>query len=870
MRAKNDSRFVRPIQRRCASLGLLVAIAIASPARAETASELTLVEFNSDFLQGTGQKIDTTRFARGNPVLPGSYMVDLAVNGQWIARTMVDFITMTSGAGAAPCIDSAILSRIETDLAALPAATRVGLESARCADLTGTIAGASVEFDQSALRLSISLPQAMLRRKARGFVKPESWQKGVPSVTLAYDTSVFRVESSGTNAISVYAGLTGGMNLGNWHIRERGSLSGTNGSWRYQNVAAYLQRDLPGIKSALTIGDTFSDGAVFDSFGFRGIMLASDDRMRPESQQGYAPIVRGTARTNARVRITQNGTLLLETAVSPGPFEIDDLYPTGYGGDLLVTVLEADGTQQSFTVSYASLVGLLRPRVLRYSIAAGDLTLNGKRSSGHFFQGTLQYGATNNLTAYAGVAVASGYASGLIGAAFNTPLGAIALDATVAEAHITPLNVDQGYSVRLSYSKVVPGILTNVSVAAYRHSSSGFWAMDDAMAARQASGTGEVAMRFIQRQRDRIAANISQNLGGAWGNLYLNGSITSYWDEVGSRLQVQAGYSNVARLGDLNLNYGLSYGRQRNDATRRTEDRLLLSLSLALNRGLNAPRVTANLVNDRSQGHSQTGAQISLAGTLGAGQEFNYNANLNLDQGKAAFGIGAGYRAPFAMLSASASRSAAFNQFSFGASGGLVVHPGGVTLANQLGDTVGLVEAPGAKGAAVSAASGARVDGAGYAVVPYLVPYRLNEIDLDPRELALDVELKNTRQQVAPRANAVVMLKYETVSGQGVLITGRLPDGSPVPFGADVLDETRAQIGIVGQDGQIFLRAIPDAGALVVQWGPSDDSRCRLSYRLPSSRKGNPPIVKLDAVCRSNVSDTILAEPEPHITALPV
>ena len=35
-------------------------------------------------------------------------------------------------------------------------------------------------------------------------------------------------------------------------------------------------------------------------------------------------------------------------SVSPGNFVIDDLYPTGYGGDLEVSVVEADGRRREF------------------------------------------------------------------------------------------------------------------------------------------------------------------------------------------------------------------------------------------------------------------------------------------------------------------------------------------------------------------------------------------------------------------------------------------------------------------------------------------------------------------------------------------
>ncbi len=83
----------------------------------------------------------------------------------------------------------------------------------------------------------------------------------------------------------------------------------------------------------LTIGEAYTTGELFDSIGYRGASLASDDRMLPDSLRGYAPVVRGIAETNARIEVRQNQQLISST-VSPGSFVIDDLYPTGYGGDL--------------------------------------------------------------------------------------------------------------------------------------------------------------------------------------------------------------------------------------------------------------------------------------------------------------------------------------------------------------------------------------------------------------------------------------------------------------------------------------------------------------------------------------------------------
>ena len=498
------------------------------------------VEFNADFLQSSGTaKADISRFSKDNVVPAGDYTVDLRVNGDWRERANLRFTVPPGGTNAKPCLTLPTLMRIGLNVSAIPPAQRpaswhrqkykhrhryVGNPNT-CVDIERVVPGATVSFDMATLTLSLSLPQAVVRHRPTGYVSPESWAKGVNSFTLAYDANVFHTTYSGISTTSVYAGLTAGLNIGDWHFRDRSALSGTNGHWTWQNIAAYVERDLPGLQSSLTVGDAFTDGAVFDSVGFRGVALGTDDRMRPDSMTGYAPVVRGIARTNARVRITQHGAVLLETTVAPGAFEIADLYPTGYGGDLLVTVYESDGSQQSFTVTYSSLVQLLRPHIWRYSLAAGNLQVNGLRTADRFIQGAVQHGISDALTTYAGGQTAAGYGAVLVGTALNTPLGGLALDATLARTHLpatslAPDQVRQGYSVRLSYSKIVPGIRTNIALSAYRYSSGGFWSLQDAMANRDAvrenvglpDVNASTVAGAIMRQHSRFQINVAQNL----------------------------------------------------------------------------------------------------------------------------------------------------------------------------------------------------------------------------------------------------------------------------------------------------------------------------------------------------------------------
>ena len=42
---------------------------------------------------------------------------------------------------------------------------------------------------------------------------------------------------------------------------------------------------------------------IFDALPYRGINISSDDRMLPNSMLGYAPQIRGYAKTNAKVEV---------------------------------------------------------------------------------------------------------------------------------------------------------------------------------------------------------------------------------------------------------------------------------------------------------------------------------------------------------------------------------------------------------------------------------------------------------------------------------------------------------------------------------------------------------------------------------------
>lgn len=180
----------------------------------------------------------------------------------------------------------------------------------------------------------------------------------------------------------------------------------------------------------------------------------------------------------------------------------------------------------------------------------------------------------------------------------------------------------------------------------------------------------------------------------------------------------------------------------------------------------------------------------------------------------------------------------------------MVAHSGGLTLSPYSGDTYALIEASGAKGAKIVGYPGIKVDGFGYALVPYLTAYQLNEVEISPKGLSNNVELNLTSQKVAPYSGAVVKVKYDTTVGYPALINAPMANGQPLPFGAEAFDDSGRRIGVVGQGGRLFARVPSTEGRVRVVWGDSPDRQCWVRYMMPANTDlENNTTIKFNSRC---------------------
>lgn len=797
------------------------------------------------------------RFNADNNTPAGKYSVDIYLNGRFIQRDSVDFVNNLAQKESEPCLSREFYVQSGVNESALPQGDE--LAKRQCKSPEALLKGASWSFDQPRLRLDLYIPQALLTRSPRDAVPVESWDAGESLMFLNYSTNYYQSRyRSGSGGISQYGflGLKSGINLGLWQLRQQSSAtysqSPSRSRYQWQSLQTYMQRPIAALDSNLMIGQSYSGGSLFGSMAYNGVKLETDQRMWPQSRRGYAPEIRGTAQTNARVVVSQNGRTIYETNVPQGPFVIDDLSSTHYEGDLKVEIIEADGRSSTFTVPFSAVPDSMRPGVSRYNAVVGRARDYGDTQN-LFGDFTYKRGISNSFTGNLGLRIADDYQAILAGGVWSHWLGAFGLNTTWSHAQIDDNQSQSGWRVQASYSRTFDYTGTNVALAGYRYSTEGYRELSDVLGERASKkhGSNNVFKSDTLNQRNQFTAMINQSLGD-YGSLYLSGSVMDYYDNQSRNTQLQVGYSNSWK----NISYNLAISRQQSvyrnqidmDGSEQgrsrsylgnTENLITLTFSIPLSFGGRDNYISTSLSHADSSGNS---GQTSVSGMLDDVGTLNYSVYAGYQQNRESqagstknWGANLQKNSAFGTLNGSYSASSDYTQWGVGGRGAAVIHRGGITLGPYLSETFGLVEAKGAKGALVKNGQGARIDSNGYAIVPSLTPYRYNTISLDPKGINKHTELKSTQSRVIPYAGAAVKASFDTLSGYGVLIKAKINGTEALPMGASVLDDQNNVVGMSGQASLIYARVRERQGILTVKWGDSPQEMCRVSYVLPES-----------------------------------
>ncbi len=770
--------------------------------------------FNPRFLADDPAAVaDLSGFANGQEVPPGTYRVDIYLNDGFMTTRDITFNSSENDRSLVPCLTRGQLAGMGVNTTSIEG---IGaLASDACVPLTETIKDATTRFDVGLQRLYLTVPQAFMGNRARGYIPPELWDHGINAGLLNY--GAWRLRDNTT-----------------WSYSSSGSSSTNENKW--QHVNTWLERDITALRSRLTLGDSYTNGDVFDGINFRGAQLASDDNMLPDSQKGFAPVIHGIARGTAQVSVKQNGYEIYQSTVPPGPFTINDLYSAGNGGDLQVTIKEADGSSQVFTVPYSSVPVLQRESHTRYAVTAGEYRSgNDRQDKPKFFQSTVMRGLPAGWTLYGGTTLPDD-------------------------------SEHQGQSVRFLYNKSLTDTGTNIQLVGYRYSTRGYFSFADTTYNRMSGYNVETQDGVVQmkpkftdyynlayNKRGKIQLSVTQQLGRT-ATLYLSGSHQTYWGTSSADQQLQAGLN--AAVDDIN--WTLSYSLTKNAWQQGRDQMLALNISIPFSHWMRSDSTSAwrNGNASYSMSNDLNGRTTSLAGLYGTLLEDN-NLSYSMQTGYAGGGDGnsggtgyaaLNYRGGYGNANVGYSRSDGIKQLYYGLSGGVLAHADGITLSQPMNDTVVLIKAPGADGVKVENQTGVRTDWRGYAVLPYATEYRENRVALDTNTLANNVDLDDAVVSIVPTHGAIARAEFKASVGMKLLMT-LTHNGKPVPFGAIAAAVDSQTSSIVADNGQVYLSGMPLAGKVRAKWGEGPNASCEASYILPPESQ-NKALSQLSAACR--------------------
>ncbi|WP_036771871.1 fimbria/pilus outer membrane usher protein [Photorhabdus australis] len=808
----------------------LLAYCLSLPAYAELYFDINALQLSDE----DRENINLDSLAQTDSYIPGIYKVNVIVNQQDIGIKNLSFIDC--GEKLCPELSVSLLKEIGVKTESFPELASLS-EQEIISQPEKYIKYASADLDLSHLTLTLNFPQAAMRSQIRGEISPDQWDDGLPMFFTNYNLTGMQSWNKNQSEQNQYLNLRSGFNLGPWRVRHNSYYSRNSTTSEWKSLKAYAERDIRPLRSRLVLGETTTDSTVFDSFTFNGVKLMSDSQMLPDSQQRFAPVVRGIAMTHARIEIHQKDNLIYQTFVPPGAFEITDIYPSNSNGDLEVSIYEENGKVRKFTQPFAASPLTIRKGQTKYSVNIGKFSGNKQANKKKFVQTEVTYGLWDSTTIYGGTIASSDYRSYALGLGHNLGLfGTVSIDVTKAETHFPNREKKTGQSYQVRYNKSFTATNTTVTLAGYRYNTNGFFSFSDANNNYPITDNNRNSA-----PKNHMQITLGQSLG-QYGNLSLSAWQQDYWQDKTSknRSYMMSYHTNIH-----NISLSLNYNYHRNRSGMNNDQTFSLNVSVPLDKWLPSGNHSATVDYDttyNTNGDSQH--TMTLSGSLLEQQNLNYMVSQNYSYEKSEKEKESGntvslyYRGSYGSVNAGYTTNHRKNKrINYGLEGSIIAHPYGVTLAQNISESgaSALIRAPGAANAKVLNNTSISTDWRGYTVVPYISQYRENALSLDTNTFSTDVDIDNPTTKVIPTKGALVLADYSIRVGHRVFLTLQ-HKSKKLPFGTIITSENNIN-GMVNERGEVFLNGVGDTAKLKADLG--DQQNCYINFDSKKYQKIN-------------------------------
>ena len=748
---------------------------------------------------------------------PETLLLEVTINGQSLKEVV----------HAELAHDGKLLLPIEAWAAArlAPLGKTRTLSDGTAAYAVDDITAATHRIDRSALTVRVDAPAGafvnsnLIGQSAATVVLSNS----EPGVMVNYDLSILKSPDTGNPAAAatleaimfnqygsfVTSGVVRNSPAANLSVgRDAKVISRLDSYWRY---------DMPDRLQTVVIGDTVGvSGGWSRPARFGGVRWGRDFGMRPGFVTFPQIALTGEAALPSTVEVLVNNARTLSQTVAPGPFSLSNVPLVTGAGELNLVVRDLLGRETVVKQSYYASPRLLAPDINDFSFEAGWLRTGyggDSRYTDPFVAGTVRAGLTDRLTGEGRLEVQPNRQA--VGLELAGLLGdwAVARIALAASSGHTQGPSERG---QLAQAGIERSSAKGGASLQYEYASRGF--------APFAEGVGTAVPD--RRARERWIASAGGILAGSvsggvnfvkqtrWDGEHLTSAGLSLsatiWRGLGIGVQVNKRFdSSRSWTAGLNVNVSLDQGfttsvRSNRDASGQISSSVLATQTPPPGPGLGWRAEVSTLPSQMARGGvqyitSQSEFELDVAS--------DRNGRITSRGGsRGTFGWLAG--APF--------------------------------FSRPVGDgAVAMVEVGGVAGVPVMRAHQvvAVTDSQGRAFIPQLLPWQANQIEIDPSDLPLDVEVNEVVQQVTPHARSGARVTFDIRRTRQALVALQLADGQPVPMGARVRMLPGGAEFVAGRRGEVWLTDLgTDMQRITVQW---KSGFCDVSFAVPPASADN-------------------------------
>jgi len=132
-----------------------------------------------------------------------------------------------------------------------------------------------------------------------------------------------------------------------------------------------------------------------------------------------------------------------------------------------------------------------------------------------------------------------------------------------------------------------------------------------------------------------------------------------------------------------------------------------------------------------------------------------------------------------------------------------------------------------------------RTNAFGKAVVVDVGSYYRNQYSIDLNTLPENADVSQSVAQATLTEGAIGYRHFDVIAGEKAMAVVRLADGSAPPFGATVRNLKRQEVGIISDNGEVYLSGINAGEAMSLSWGGAEQCGFTLPQTLSPDQLSN-------------------------------